>query len=112
MLYKEKMTQSGSIEDTNGYDVFRADPQDITYTQNFYNGSDSSINLWKGKKPLTANFAAQSKEISNQYTEKKLSKQAEKNKAGLVNFDKDTPVLEDDIFKADPPKVKLSVLNS
>ena len=35
-----------------GYEVFKGDPQDITYTRNFYNLPDCSVNLLKSQEPF------------------------------------------------------------
>ena len=34
------------------YDVYRADENDLTYTQNFYSMEKYSLNLLKSKKPI------------------------------------------------------------
>ena len=52
MLYSEKPDEM-TKEMIQEYEVFRSDPDDITYTRNFYNSSHSSINLLKSVYPIT-----------------------------------------------------------
>ena len=43
----------------NAYEVFRADVNDITYTRNFYNLGNCSVNLLKSREPLNKRLAVE-----------------------------------------------------
>lgn len=53
MLYSENQAKDASSRNMEKYEVYRADVDDLTYTQNFYNLADSSINLLKSKLVVT-----------------------------------------------------------
>ena len=53
LLYQEKQRKDASGEHMQPYEVYRADENDITYTQNFYSLEDCSLNLLKSKKRVT-----------------------------------------------------------
>ena len=57
-LYGEQQTEElkGDLDD---FEVYRADKDDITYTRDFYNFEDHSLNLMKSKKPLDKELAQQ-----------------------------------------------------
>ena len=41
------------------YEVFKSDEQDITYTRNFYNFEEHSLNLLKSIEPINQKLAKQ-----------------------------------------------------
>ena len=49
MLYQEKQLKDASADNMDSYEVYSADEEDITYTQNFYNFKKSSLSLLKSK---------------------------------------------------------------
>ena len=53
MLYSESQTKDASSQHMEKYMVYRADQNDITYTQNFYNMEDCSMNLLKSKEVVS-----------------------------------------------------------
>ena len=53
LLYCENQENyDASSDQMNNYEVYQADKKDITYTRDFYNYTDKSINLLKSTKPL------------------------------------------------------------
>ena len=70
----------------NAYEVFRADVNDITYTRNFYNLGNCSVNLLKSREPLNKRLAVEQKGLGTSLVNNKLAKQKRKNQAGLVNL--------------------------
>ena len=53
LLYKIKQSEEASKEKCEHYEVYRADANDITYTRDFYNFKDFSLNLLRSSKPIT-----------------------------------------------------------
>ena len=70
----------------SAYEVFRTDENDITYTRNFYNLQDCSVNLLMSRDPLSKSLAAAQKGLGVSLVNNKLAKQRRKNDAGLVNL--------------------------
>ena len=58
----------------SAYEVFRADTQDITYTRNFYNLEDCSVNLLKSREPLSKKLAGVQKGLGTSLVNNKLAK--------------------------------------
>ena len=72
------------------YEVYRADEEDITYTQNFYNFKKSSLSLLKSKVVISKellDFQTDLKYNSN-LLDRMLKKGHTRNKEGTVKADK------------------------
>lgn len=89
MIYLEKQQLDGATKNTKDYEVYTADENDITYTQNFYNFKESSLSLLKSKtiisKPL---LQEQDIEYNEPLLERMLKKGQVRNKDGTVKASK------------------------
>ena len=53
LLYSEPQDKDASEDNMSFYDVYRGDSEDITYTRNFYQLENYSVNLLISSLPLT-----------------------------------------------------------
>ena len=61
LLYTLKPEGEASVAELKDYMVYRANKKDITYTQNFYNHKDYSLNLLCSRKPVRLSLCADDK---------------------------------------------------
>lgn len=112
LLYNENQDKDGAAEKMKNYQVYRTDKTDITYTRDFYNGKDCSLSLLRSKTPMDQELAEKTAELDTRHVESKLGKIQSKNKAGLINVDKNVKQLMPNLFKPEPAHVKVDILNS
>ena len=97
------------------YEVYRANENDKTYTQNFYNFEDFSLNLLKSQKPLRTEGELDQNEVMGNmktFLEKRVRKNLADNQRGTCKIDKNVPQLSESLFKAKQNDVNVEVLNS
>ena len=111
LLYNEDQTDCAQTHKLKQYEVYRADNDDISYTQNLYSFKRYSLQLLKNKQPL-AKSLHQIDELNKDHIESKLKKQEAKNDAGLINADAKVKQLPKDLFRAAPAHVSIDILNS
>lgn len=69
--------------------MYRADENDITYTQNFYNLKDSSLSLIKSKVAVSPKLLNEQSHLKHSlsFFEKILKKNVSRNSNGTVKID-------------------------
>ena len=116
MLYLEKLKQQ-QTSNLEKYEVYRADDDDITYTQNFYNQAQSSISLLKSKIAInleTSDIIHDQKGLNctKIALEKRILSTLNKNKKGLSFLGKGAKMLDGDLFKTNEEGLSVKVMNS
>lgn len=95
------------------YEVYTADENDITYTQNFYNSKQSTISLLKSKPIINRPLLEQQDIVFNEpLLERMLKKGEVRNKDGTVKANKTILQLGEGLFKARDDSFNIRVLNS
>ena len=79
LLYSIKQTEhtDASQEALEDYDVYRADEGDITYTRNFYQLENSSVNLLRCHNPVDQYAPEKINAIGNDVNKQNLMEQVE-----------------------------------
>lgn len=113
LLYNEPQTKDAEQQNIIDYEVYGADPKDISYTTNFHNQEDYTISLIKSRAPMSHMLVDNHPGFFNlDYAMSKIDRQLEKNKAGLVNVDSKVKPLGNDFLKVENEKMPIKILNS
>ena len=107
LLYVEeqKQEEAGSKSNLRKYQVYRSDSNDVTYTRNYYNQKDRTIQLIYSPSPMY------DKEHKQAFVKEAMAAKFKKqiSRFRKTSIQHDVAPLDPELFEASPPTCKIEV---